>query len=94
VRVAEYTTDLPPRALLEKKLHDSLRLARQRLALRAKADAEGMGNPTTGKENLTVRPEGSRKSEKIPDTGRKKEPGKKIQKVKETMRRPRKEGKP
>jgi hypothetical protein len=35
-----------------------------------------------------------RKSEKIPDTGRKKEPGKKIQQAKETMRRPRKWGKP
>ena len=30
IRVAQYLTELPPRALLEKKLHDSIRLARER----------------------------------------------------------------
>jgi predicted nuclease of restriction endonuclease-like (RecB) superfamily len=35
VRIAEYLTELPPRELLEKKLHDALRLARERLALKA-----------------------------------------------------------
>ena len=31
IRVAQYLTELPPRKLLEKKLHDSVRLARERL---------------------------------------------------------------
>ncbi len=30
IRVAQYLTELPPRAVLEKKLHDSIRLARER----------------------------------------------------------------
>ncbi|MEI8022044.1 MAG: PDDEXK nuclease domain-containing protein [Schlesneria sp.] len=30
IRVAQYLTELPPRALLEKKLHDSIRLAHER----------------------------------------------------------------
>lgn len=30
IRVAEYMTELPPRRLLEKKLHEALRLARER----------------------------------------------------------------
>jgi hypothetical protein len=32
IRVARYLTELPPKKLLEKKLHDSMRLARERLA--------------------------------------------------------------
>lgn len=32
IRIAEYLTALPPRALLVKKLHDSVRLARERLS--------------------------------------------------------------
>ena len=32
IRVAEYLTELPPRELLERKLHDAIRLARERLA--------------------------------------------------------------
>lgn len=32
IRVAQYLTELPPRELLEKKLHDAIRLARERLA--------------------------------------------------------------
>jgi len=31
IRVAQYLTELPPKALLEQKLHDSIRLARERL---------------------------------------------------------------
>ena len=31
IRVAEYMTELPPRRLLEKKLHEALRLARERI---------------------------------------------------------------
>jgi len=33
IRVAQYLTELPPRELLEKTLHDSNRRARERLAL-------------------------------------------------------------
>ena len=36
--VAEYLTDLPPRRLLEAKLHEAIRLAREQIAVR-----EGMG---------------------------------------------------
>jgi hypothetical protein len=32
IRVAEYLTELPPRPLLEQKLHEAIRLARRRLA--------------------------------------------------------------
>lgn len=32
IRVAEYLTDLPPRDLLEKKLHEAIRFARERLS--------------------------------------------------------------
>ncbi|WP_397571186.1 YhcG family protein [Schlesneria sp. T3-172] len=32
IRVAQYLTELPPRELLEKKLHDSILIARERLA--------------------------------------------------------------
>jgi predicted nuclease of restriction endonuclease-like (RecB) superfamily len=35
IRAAQYLTELPPPELLEKKLHDSIRLARQRLAAQA-----------------------------------------------------------
>ena len=33
IHVAQYLTELPPREILEQKLHDSLRLARQRLEI-------------------------------------------------------------
>lgn len=33
IRLAEYLTDLPPRPLLEKKLHEAIRLARHRLSV-------------------------------------------------------------
>ncbi len=33
IRVAEYMTELPPRKILEKKLHDAIRIARERLAV-------------------------------------------------------------
>ncbi len=32
IRVAQYLTELPSRRILERKLHDSIRLARERLA--------------------------------------------------------------
>ncbi len=40
VRVAEYLTELPPRPLLERKLHDMIALARRRLSARLESDGE------------------------------------------------------
>jgi predicted nuclease of restriction endonuclease-like (RecB) superfamily len=40
IRVAEYLIELPPREVLARKLHEVIRRARERLALRAK-DADG-----------------------------------------------------
>jgi len=34
IRVAEYFTELPPRELLEKKLHEAIRIAREQIAAR------------------------------------------------------------
>jgi predicted nuclease of restriction endonuclease-like (RecB) superfamily len=34
IRVAEYLTELPPRKLLEKKLHEAIRIAREQIAAR------------------------------------------------------------
>jgi hypothetical protein len=38
IRVASYLTDLPPRSLLQKKLHEAMRLAKARLDSRTAAD--------------------------------------------------------
>jgi YhcG PDDEXK nuclease domain len=38
IRVAQYLTELPPRELLEKTLHDSIRRARERLAIARQGD--------------------------------------------------------
>jgi predicted nuclease of restriction endonuclease-like (RecB) superfamily len=47
IRVAQYLTELPPRELLEKKLHESIRLARERLAQKeSPAIADGRGSDT------------------------------------------------
>ena len=35
IRVAQYLTELPPREVLERKLHEAIRLAREQLARRA-----------------------------------------------------------
>ncbi len=40
IRVAEYLTELPPRALLEKKLHEAIRLARRHLETASKGESE------------------------------------------------------
>jgi hypothetical protein len=42
IRVAEYLTELPPRPLLEKKLHDAIVLARRRLAHGLDEGSSGM----------------------------------------------------
>jgi len=39
IRVVEYLTELPPRHLLEKKLHEAIVLAREQLAARAEVSA-------------------------------------------------------
>ena len=44
IRVAEYMTELPPRKLLEKKLHDAIRLARERLKQIEKPKAKRVGS--------------------------------------------------
>ncbi len=44
IRVAQYLTELPPRELLEKTLHDSIRRARERLAV-AKQDDPAEPDP-------------------------------------------------
>ena len=40
IRVAEYLTELPPRALLEQKLHEAIRLARRHLETASKGESE------------------------------------------------------
>lgn len=40
IRVAEYLTELPPREVLERKLHDAIRLAREQLARQAEVAEE------------------------------------------------------
>jgi predicted nuclease of restriction endonuclease-like (RecB) superfamily len=40
IRVAEYMTELPPRPLLEHKLHDAIALARQQLASRLESTSD------------------------------------------------------
>jgi predicted nuclease of restriction endonuclease-like (RecB) superfamily len=50
IRVAQYLTELPPRELLEKTLHDSIRRARERLAIARQedpADAEKISIPSS-----------------------------------------------
>ena len=39
IRVAEYLTELPPRELLEKKLHAAIRRAREQLERRGNGEA-------------------------------------------------------
>ncbi len=41
IRVAEYLTELPPRRLLEVKLHEAIRLAREQIAVREVPRLEG-----------------------------------------------------
>ena len=40
IRVAQYLTELPPRKLLERKLHDAIRLAREQLARQAVSSSD------------------------------------------------------
>ncbi len=45
IRIAEYLTELPPRELLQRKLHTAVQLARQRLG----EDVEPVEKPTSAK---------------------------------------------
>ncbi len=60
IRVARYLTELPPREVLEKTLHDSIRRARHRLAVtkrqrNAAADADATASPTPRKTRKGTR---------------------------------------
>lgn len=54
IRVASYLTDLPPRRLLQKKLHDAVRLAQAKLEAAPEAGEEGdltaRDRPPTGRK--------------------------------------------
>jgi hypothetical protein len=54
IRVAQYLTELPPRELLEKTLHESIRRARERLAL-AKQDDSGQADTIAPASSATQR---------------------------------------
>ena len=50
IRIAQYLTELPPRELLEKTLHNSIRRARERLALtKQDVPAEALAGGTASK---------------------------------------------
>ena len=48
IRVARYLTELPPRELLEKTLHESIRRARERLVVAGAAASRADGPPRAG----------------------------------------------
>ncbi|MDP2643913.1 MAG: PDDEXK nuclease domain-containing protein [Desulfobacterales bacterium] len=74
IHVAEYLTVLPPKDVLKRKLHEAIE--RSRLALENRSEEAGEASAkATVKENLTVRPEDSRKKLAKPKS-RKKAPGK------------------
>jgi predicted nuclease of restriction endonuclease-like (RecB) superfamily len=58
IHVAEYLTDLPPREMLEERLHRAIEAARNRLARRAqlKADTPVTGSPTRSRRARTKKP--------------------------------------
>ncbi len=49
IRVAQYLTELPPQKILERKLHDAIRLAREQLARRAELPADTARLPAPSK---------------------------------------------
>jgi hypothetical protein len=49
IRVAQYLTELPPQELLERKLHEMIRLARERLARQAQDQLPGPALPAPEK---------------------------------------------
>jgi predicted nuclease of restriction endonuclease-like (RecB) superfamily len=59
IRVAQYLTELPPRELLEKTLHDSIRRARERLAIAGLDGQAGGPFPTPPKRKPKKAPKGS-----------------------------------
>lgn len=61
IRVAQYLTELPPRELLEKTLHESIRRARERLAV-AEADDPPEADPIVPLESAAGRKPRMRRS--------------------------------
>jgi predicted nuclease of restriction endonuclease-like (RecB) superfamily len=51
IRVAQYLTELPPRKVLEHKLHEAIRIARDQLAARQLSPPGGRGAPGTVSSN-------------------------------------------
>jgi len=71
IHVAEYLTELPPRAVLEDRLHRAIAAARSRLALGA---PQGAGPPSTApgakaKKSARTRTRGARCTARAPITG-------------------------
>ena len=56
IRVAEYLTALPPRPLLERKLHDAVEVARRRLAAQAARILLVSGSTRAGSTNTAALP--------------------------------------
>jgi hypothetical protein len=52
IRVAEYVTELPPREVLEKKLHAAIAVARRRMEARSQASEDPPEVPVVGHASL------------------------------------------
>jgi predicted nuclease of restriction endonuclease-like (RecB) superfamily len=58
IRVAEYLTELPPRELLERRFHDAVRLAREKMARQAEPTgaASRIAPPSAGRRRVAKPP--------------------------------------
>lgn len=56
IHVAEYLTELPPREVLEERLHRAIAAARERLAVAASTDPDARGEATTQQAKRAVAP--------------------------------------
>jgi predicted nuclease of restriction endonuclease-like (RecB) superfamily len=64
IRAAQYLTELPPREVLERKLHDAICLARERLARRTLAENQTQGiviGKTASEKGLAAKKRATRK---------------------------------
>ena len=72
IHVAEYLTELPPKDLLKRKLHDAI--ARSRMALENRSEGAGVEGETnsnaTVNKNLTVRQEEAAREKPVAPKGR------------------------
>jgi predicted nuclease of restriction endonuclease-like (RecB) superfamily len=55
IHVAEYLTELPPRRVLEERLHRAIEAARDRLALASRTNPEGRSTKRTGRAGKRIR---------------------------------------